>query len=100
MPEAEHILDGRFKPLIAVASGVRLITSHDARPLVAAHCPGSAISQQVDDDAIRWQFEQVVTRIAEKLLSLLSSRHVDRLNGLDAKWLNNGLHVTSLHYGA
>ncbi len=75
------ILSNRFPKVIEVlASGVRFVTKHQARPLVIAHGAGAAVGQQVDVHILGAEQKGVVPGFGYALLTILSGRHADRLN--------------------
>jgi hypothetical protein len=61
----------------------------DCRPLVAAHCAGSRVREEVDEDVVRVYVEQVVAGRLDGLRALVARRQADRLNGMDPERLDD-----------
>jgi hypothetical protein len=61
----------------------------DGRPLVAAHCPGSRVGQQVDQHVLGVDREQVEAGRLERRLSLGARGDADGLDGVDAERLDD-----------
>ena len=65
-------------------------------PLLGGHGAGAGIGQQVDQDVARLDQEQVVAGRLEIPLALLARGVAQRLDALDAEWLDDGAHSALL----
>ena len=72
-------------------AGVRLVSLHHPRPLVHRHGARARVGEQVDQDVLRLEEEHVVMRFVECRCAFVLGRLADRLDGLDAKRLDDRL---------
>ncbi len=87
--EAGHALDGVAEPVEGAAAGIRLVALHHPCPLGGRHRPRSRIRQQIDDHLVAVEAEEVEPGPVEGGGSLLGGWEVDRLDGVDAKRLDD-----------
>ena len=73
------------------AAGVALVAALDRGPLVAAHRARAGVRQEVDEDVVGVQVEQVPAGGLERPLALGLGGQPDRLDGVDAEGLDDGL---------
>ena len=90
--EACDFLESFFEAEERLGAGVALVAPHDARPLLGGHRPRARVGQQVDDDMAGAEEEGVEAGGPQVALALLGRGHGDRLDGLDAEGLDDGLH--------
>ena len=95
MLEAEQIAGHRLQTVEGAAAGVRLITTHDCRPLLGAHRRGAAVGQQINEDVVGVQSEDVVARGPDQRRTFLAAGHADRFDRLDLERLDDRAHSVS-----
>ena len=88
---AADVLDGIAKTIEAAASGIAFVAFHDGGPLVGGHGAGAGVGEQVDEDIVGVEEKQVVVRGGEQFLAMFARSPANRLDTLDAKWLDDGL---------
>ena len=92
--EAGHVLNGRFKPVKALAAGIGLVAHHNGRPLLVAHGGRTGVGQAVDVNVFRFQLEHVPRHLLQCGTAMLRRRRFQHFHGLDAEGLGIlvGLH--------
>jgi hypothetical protein len=96
MFEPGQVLNDTLEPVEALATGIRLITTHDRRPLLRRHGARSRIRKQIDQDMRGVKLKQVVPSLFEHPLPFLARRPAQRLDRLDAERLYDRLHDVKL----
>ncbi len=91
--KAREVCNDVAEAVERAASGVRLVPLHESAPLGRRHGAGARVGEQVDENVLRGQEEEVEPRRAKRCLTLLPSRELHRLDGLDAKRLDDGSEV-------
>src|SRR6185369_14010490 len=82
-----------FKSIKTRAAGVRLVATHQGRPLSRTHRRGAAVGQQVDDHVFRFEQKQVVEGFIKISFALRPRRHFDWFDYFDSEWFNYCFHV-------
>ena len=93
--EAGEILDRRVEPVETLGAGVGFVAAHHGAPLVRAHGAGAGVGQQVNQNVPRAKQKQVIAGLRQEPLALLARGAPHQFHGLDAEWLDDGLHATS-----
>ena len=88
--EPGDLLDGRLEPVERARPGIRFVPAHHAGPLVGRHRSGAGVGQQVDQHVLGLEQEEVVSGCDQRGLTF-GARAADRLDGLDAERLDDGL---------
>src|SRR5262249_45111302 len=88
-----------LESLPRTGAGIRFVAIHQCCPLCGGHGAGARVGQQVDRDLRRTQAEDVVARPLECRGALRARRHRQRLDHLDAKWLEKSRPDLPLGYG-
>ena len=88
---AREILQHRFETEEGPGAGVALVAFHDRAPLLGAHGAGPAVGQEVEQHAVGRNEKDVQLRFFEPGFPLVARAHADRLDGLDAERLDDGV---------
>jgi hypothetical protein len=95
VPESGEVGHDTLKSEETLRTGIGFVALHDAGPLEAAHGPGAAISQEIDQHVMGVEIEHVEMRRRQEAGALLPGGHGDRFDDLDPERFDDGLHERS-----